>query len=145
MEWDQVKFVKGASWTNTSTTFLDITGLSFTGDANSKYDIEIVLCGKGSTINGVRFDMNFSSSGAGGTLSGITSGASNSADLVTFAIGAASATSSWTTINTDMTSYWKGAVTTGANSGTFTVRGSKTSSGTLTIYIGSVLKIRKIA
>lgn len=145
MEWDQVKFVSGANWTNTTATFLNITGLSFTGDINSKYDIELVICGQGSTINGVRFDINFSAAGAGGTLSGLASSASNAVDILGFTVGTASSTSSWTTANTDMCVYFKGAVTTGSSSGTFTVRGSKTSSGTLTVYTGSVLKIRKIA
>lgn len=146
MYWGSLFQVSGSDFGNTSTTFKDVPGLGFQADASSRYDIEIVISGKisGASTGGF-LQVAFSSTGASGTYAGLQGNTSTSAIVLGGTIGSVAASQFWATSNTDMCAYWRGVITTGVNAGMFTVQTATRTGGTMTTYIGSILKVKKIA
>lgn len=143
--WDSIISVSGSDFTTSSTTLVDVTGLTFAAASGVRYEVECTLYGGGgASAAGVRTAIAFSGSNAASNTyfwTGPTSG--TAATLACNALGTLTATSHWTAanINTVMKLY---AVIDTTSTGNITVQAAKTTSGTATIYIGSNLKIRRL-
>lgn len=143
--WDTIYHVTGSDFTTTNTSGADdITGLSHAASANSVYEVEAVLVGQSSTTAGVKFGVGFSAAAATGEFhvasnSG-TATAAQSAQALNGVIG-----SSWTTANSDSIARYTAMIRTGVNTGNITIQLGKITSGTATVFIGSVMKVKKLA
>jgi hypothetical protein len=126
----------------TSSTLSDITGLSFTAEANSDYEFEILLFLDNSGTFGSKFGLNYSSAGA--TVSGMIIGAvSNVTTPSGVILNFNTATSSYLTSISGGGISIKGILSTGANTGNFTPMFSS-DGGTTNISAKSFMKISKI-
>ena len=143
MYWDTFVRVTSSDFTTTSSSLVDITGLTFAALANSKYEIESVLSGSSSDANGVKVAISFSAAGSSGsfvTVGGISGGASASGNTV----GTAEPTGYWGFAGTTSGIWIKAIVVIGVNAGNITTQVLKVTGGTATIQTGSVMKIKKI-
>lgn len=144
MYWDSVVQVAGADFTTTSTSLVDITGLTLPVVANSLYEIEVVLRCQDSAANGYKIGMNYSAAGA--TMSmyylGLSSGSVTQGGLVT--LNSAGATLGATSAVNQLV-YVKAIFIIGVNAGNITMKIQSATAGTETVYIGSIMKIRKLA
>jgi hypothetical protein len=142
-------YVTGSDFTTTSTSLVDITGLSVALAVNSKYEVFVWLsCATSADINGIQFALNYSVAG-GGVEAWVTPGVftSNSAfrtDRFT-ALNTATGNRYLQTSAQDGFIVITGTVTTGANAGNLVVRCLKATSGTATVRIGSYIKVIKTA
>ena len=146
--WDSVVFTT-ADRATTNSTLTDIPDLSVALAINSWYEFEALLWMDSSTTAGGRVAHAYSAAGAIGGCNG--DGALNPASSNTTwhtQLGAAGGTSAsivLTTASTKGAVFLKGFVVTGANAGNLTIQQLKITSGTITTYKGSVLKVRKVA
>lgn len=142
--WDTLAKVASANFTTTSASLVDITGLTFAAAANALYEIETVLRVQSSSTNGCRPSIAFSGSGATGHH--LTFGASTTTSALTVAepLGTASPTYV-TSATTNQIITQKAIVVTGANTGNITVQMLSASGDTITVYIGSIMKIKRLA
>ena len=145
--WDSIVQVAGSDFTTTGQTLVDITGLLCGLLANSKYEFEAMLfVGTSAVTTGCKYGVQFSASGAAayavytGSLAS-TTGAITS----TNALNTACATAFLTTSGMLGMVIVKGFIVTGANAGNVTMQTMKVTSGTSTVKIGSMLKVRKVA
>jgi hypothetical protein len=135
--------VTGSNATSTSTSLVDIIGLGVVLSANSVYEFEAVLSVQSSSTAGNKYAVNYSTSGAtvegqiSGTLAASTMKCERMATLNT-------ASTAFVTVASTGGITIHGIVVTGANAGNFTVKHSKVTSGTSTIFINSFLKVTKI-
>lgn len=143
MYWDIVFQVSGLDYTTTDTTATPptITGLSAPLVANNKYEYEVRLVGQSSSSAGVRYRMNFSAAGASGTWYSVCSSTTTGVASFTNLYGSVQSPA-WTTASTDESLYISGIIVVGANSGNLTVDLNKVTSGTATVFIGSILKLK---
>lgn len=135
--------VAGSDATTTSTTLVDVTGLSIALLANTVYEIEAVLSiGTSSDTAGLGLGIEFSAAGASVEAGSI--GATTTSSSRTFRFNAfnTSSTVLMTTADGDGQAVIKGRVTVGANAGNLTIQHRKQTSGTSTIFIGSFLKVK---
>lgn len=142
-DWDTLVEVSGSDFNTGNTSLTDITGLTFAAVANTKYEIEGMLLGQCSDTNGCEFAVAFSAAGATGSYmgfapstSGTSGGGVNALGLATPAI--------WTTATTDMHIFIRSIVSVGVNAGNITLQVKKLTAGTVTVRIGSIMKIRKL-
>lgn len=145
--WDMYR-VSGTNVTTTSTTLVDITGLvTTTLSLNSNYEFEAIVAGATSASNtGIRYGVNVSGSPirvlacyTGSTTS------SAAADGFTNSNNVECTRTFYTMPNMNGLVYIKGMFTTGSTGApVFSIKHLKITSGTSTVYVGSVLKIRKI-
>jgi hypothetical protein len=130
--------VTGSNFTTTSTTLVNVTGLTLALSANTTYDIEAhVSCNAGS--GGCNFGINFSQTGAtveAQIVGGFNATGTRSARIAAFA----TATTGPYAESADNMALIKGRIVVGGNAGTFTIEVENASAGTTTVYIGSVLK-----
>jgi hypothetical protein len=134
--------VETSDFTTTSTTLVDITGLSVPLAANTVYELDSNLSLRSSSAAGIKVGVNFSAAGA--TIEATClHGASNAAYDRINAFNTASAV--FMTSITDGGDRIKGIITTGANAGNLTIQLLKVTSGTATSYIGSFMRVNKIA
>lgn len=145
MYWDAVYNVASSDFTTSSTTLVDVTGLSHAAAADSLYEVEVVLCGQSSSVAGVAPVIAFSAAGATGTWNATGTQTTAAATIVGNALGTVSSTVFWTTSTTNGTLKLAAMVKTGANTGNITAQIKKLTSGSLTVYIGSAMKIKKLA
>lgn len=147
MYWDTLDQVSGSNFTNTSTTLTDITGLSRALVANSTYEVDVMLRLQSTDSGGQNLAMQYSVAGA--FISMMLIGMTNSSNITTpggfNAFNTASGLTVATSINVDRFAWLKGIVVIGANAGNLTVQTKQNSAGTGTVYIGSILKLRKLA
>ncbi len=144
--WDSTVEVSGMDATTTSTSLVNITGLTFSAAINSVYEIEADLfCSTSADTSGMKFGVQYSAAGAsvGATTTGtFTSSSAGSSSIV--ALNSATSNTYLTTGSQLGDLTIKGHVTTGANTGNITIQFLKVSSGTATVKIGSVLKVKKM-
>ncbi len=145
MYWNTLAQVATSDFTTTSATLVDITGLTFAAATNSLYEIEASLKAQSSDTNGMKFTVAYSAAAATGAILYLGPAASTTFTGVTSALGTAEATALVTTATTDAIIFIKAVITTGANAGNITVQVQKVTAGTATIYVGSIMKIRKLA
>jgi hypothetical protein len=139
-----VSQVSGSDFTTSSTSLVDITGLTFAAAASKLYRVEVDLFGQNTGTAGMKIALAFSAAGAAGwhlTMSHTTSAAASTAINP---IGTASTTIYWTTATTDLTSKIIGTIVTGANTGNITAQALKVTSGTLTVHIGSTMTVTQL-
>jgi hypothetical protein len=137
--------VASSDFTTTSTTLVDVTGMSVALAANSTYLVAASISFRSTTTAGAKFALQYSVAGGAVEAGMLSQGATGT--LVSSRISALASASAAValTADTDMTAIITGRVTTGANAGNLTVQGLKVTSGTLTVYIGSVLSVTKVA
>lgn len=139
-------FVTGSDATTTGQVLVDITGMvSGTLSTSTQYEIEIAVRAASSSAAGISLGIHYSGTGSPtvaliGTInsSSVTAGAGiavSAVDTATTA-GLAYASSAGAVI-------LKGFVTTGSGAGAISVQHLKVTSGTSTIKVGSILKIKK--
>jgi hypothetical protein len=133
--------VSGSNFTTSSTSLVDITGLTFAASANTKYEIDGMLLGQSGSAGGVQFAVSFSAAGATGSYMAFSPSTSSASGGGVNVIGTATGQNVWTTTTTDLHTFIKSIVSVGANSGNITVQVKKTTSGSLTVYIGSRMTV----
>lgn len=135
--------ISGSDSTTSSTTLVDVTGLSVALLANSVYEFEAKLyVGTSADATGIRYGVNFSAAGA--TIEGGMIGPNSATVTRDEAIRAFNTSSSNVYLTaTSQNGYVliTGIVTTTTNAGNLTIQHLKISSGTSTVRIGSHLKI----
>ena len=135
-----------ASSTNTtSSTLVDISGMSFSASANSTYGFEIVLFIDNTHTDGSKFGIDYSTSGASVQcmVVGQTSSSGTSTDNLE-AFNTASTPAYLTSVSVGAVSL-KGIFSTGANAGSFTAQYLDVNgSGTTTIKAKSYMKVYQI-
>jgi hypothetical protein len=144
--WDNISQVAGSDATTTGQSLVNITGLTFAALANSKYEIEaVLLVSTSAVLTGCKYGINFSVAGAAAYVTyegAVTS--TTGAVTSTNALATACATAFLTTSAMTGLVVIRGIVTTGANPGNITIQHLKVTSGTSTVKVGSMLKVRKI-
>jgi hypothetical protein len=137
--------VSGSDFTTSSTTLVDITGLSVALVSGGTYEFEAVLtAGPGADTNGVQVGVQYSSTGSieAGLHAKAASATAFAAGRIT-AFNTASATLEGSA-NASLPVWIKGiVVTTGA--GNLTIQCLKPTSGTATVYQKSFLRVTRIS
>lgn len=142
--WDATAQVSGANFTTSSGTLTNITGLTYAATANALYEIESVLKYQANIGNGLFFAVNFSAAAATG--SAIFLGPNVAATAVQSAKPLATDSSAYGSVAaTDLVLTVKAVVTTGVNTGNITIQVRRNVGDTATVYVGSVLKIKRLA
>jgi hypothetical protein len=134
--------VTGSDAATSSTTLVDVTGLTLALLANTTYEFEAVLMVTTSAdASGTKYAVNFSAAGATveAAIVNPTSGTASRVERIS-AFGSTVVSTSLTTSGQSAGVIIKGTVTTGANAGNLTVQHLKQSSGTSTVRVGSYLK-----
>jgi hypothetical protein len=137
--------VSGADFTTTSTSLVDITGLvTATLSTATTYEFECVLTVNSSSTAGMAVGVQQSGTGSGQT--GVWSGTATNAAATGLAIGSNTlntAGAACVLVNGDGTITIRGFIKTGSSgSPTISMKVLKTTSGTATVRIGSVLRYR---
>ena len=135
--------VTGSNAINTGQTLVNIPGLSVALLPNATYEFEAVLSVQSSSNTGITYGVNYSAAGAtveaqiSGTLTATTkrSDRINALNVSTPAYVTVAATGGITI---------KGVIVTGANAGNLTISNAKTTSGTATTFINSLVKATRI-
>lgn len=137
-----ISAVSGSDATTTSLTAVNITGLTYACAASTLYEFEGVLVAGSSSAAGCKYAVQYSAAGA--TTGAVFSGA------VTTTTGAVTSVNALNSL--DATAFFTGSqksfvwvrgwLQTGANTGNLTLQQAKVTSGTATVYIGSMLKVR---
>ena len=137
--------VSGSDFTTSSTTLVDITGLSVALVSGGTYEFEAVLtAGTGADTNGVQVGVQYSSTGsieAGLHANAATATAFTAGRITAFNTASATLEGS---ANANLPVWIKGiVVTTGA--GNLTIQCLKPTSGTATVYQKSFLRVTRIS
>lgn len=130
----------------TSTTLVNITGMSISLQASSTYEIEVnLLCNVSAVTTGAGFGINLTST-TGAYFKGLMWGSTTtSANKMVLVDTWDTATSGWLTTSGSYGGVKLTArLTTGSTAPTLTVKALKTTSGTLTIWLWSYVKATKI-
>lgn len=145
MYWDSTVKVSSTNFSTSSTSLVDITGISFAASSNSLYELEIVFRVQSSDSSGIKMGIQYSTAGATGAI--VYEGTNNVGTVVTGGNTTLNTLSSTFLIaaTTDGIIFAKAIMVTGANAGNITMQVAKVTSGTATVYIGSVMKIKKLA
>jgi hypothetical protein len=142
--WDTVA-VLATQQDSTSTSAVDIPGLTAALLANTMYEFDILLEVQSSSGAGLRTGINFSAAGAAAEhyWAGLqTATAANQAVGITLGT---TPNQAWMAVATTpgVVKGW-GVIRVGPNAGNLTVQQQKVTSGTGSILVGSQLKVRKI-
>lgn len=136
-------YVTGSDFSTSSTSLVDVTGLTFAAAANTLYEIDVLLRISADNSNGMRVGVGYTTAGSDATIlvwGGVGANISNAAAELETANGLQSQV-----LATDATVkkavYMKGWLKTGVNTGNFTVKCLKVTSGNATVYIGSRLTV----
>lgn len=144
MYWDAIPQVSGSDFSTGNATLTDITGLTFAAAANTKYDVEGMLLGQSSDTAGVQFAVAFSGVGAVGSYMAFSPSTSSTSSGGVNQLGTAVGVTVWTSATTDLHTFIRSVVSTGANTGNITIQIKKITSGTATVFAGSIMKVRKL-
>lgn len=144
MYWDGFVRVYGGNFVTSSTSAVDVPGLIWAASANSLYEVDVFLAGRSSSSAGSKADINFSAAGATGTWIEFEDLSTLATFINVNVIGTMSAGGIWTATTADQGLIINAMVKTGVNAGNITVQALKITSGTLTIYSGSVMKVKKV-
>lgn len=133
--------VSGSDFATTSTTLVDITGLTYAAATNTKYEIDAMLIVQSTTTAGLQVAINYSAAGA--STSYWLSGGTSSPTTNTNDINAFDSVSSGFATESSVTKVLliRGLVVTTTNAGNIKLRIKKVTSGTATVYIGSRMTI----
>jgi hypothetical protein len=126
-----------------SLTAVNISGLSLSLQANSKYDFEAVISHASSTSAGLKFDLNFTTDEAtveSHIIGTLAAGTVRAARIYAFN----TLTAAFNTAGADGGATIKGTIITGANAGDLIVRHAKVTSGTSKIYKYSSITAKKV-
>lgn len=143
-DWDTLVEVSGSDFNTGNTSLTNITGLTFAAVANTKYEIEGMLLGQCSDTNGCDFCVTFSAAGATGSYMAFSPSASTTSGGGVASVGTAINAAVWTTATTDMHTFIRSIVNVGVNPGNITIQVKKLTAGTVTVRIGSIMKIRQL-
>jgi hypothetical protein len=137
--------VSGSDAATSSTTLVDVTGLSASLAANSVYWFTaslLTLTSADST--GTRYGVNFSAAGA--TIAASLMGSRTTTTAAADGISAFNtSTGSYMTSSAQSGGVqFSGRIATGANVGSLTIQHLKISSGTSTVKVGSCLTVTKV-
>lgn len=138
--------VTGSNATTTGQALVDVTGLSVALTTNAVYEFEAIMSVSTTAVTtGTAYGCNFSAAGA--AVEAQISGAATSTATKTLRINAFNTATALYLATSAQTGgiIIKGRVTTGVNPGNFTISHLKLTSGTSTIFIGSLLKITRIS
>jgi hypothetical protein len=134
-----------ADRTTTNLTATDVPDLIAALLANSTYEFEALLQAASSSTAGCKYSVNYSASGATAYVVYVGATSATTAGMAaTNALATLSATA-FIAVAADAEVWITGHVKTGANAGNLTIQQAKVTSGTATVRINSVLKVRKIA
>jgi hypothetical protein len=131
--------------TNSTTTFADVTGLTFTVAPNTDYIFEAwLIFQSNTTTTGIKFGVNGPTSPTAVviqthipiSLVSVTQGGARAYDSGT-------ASASVDTINSNLLAHVTGIIRNGANSGTLAIRFAAETTGIVKIMTGSVLRYRQ--
>lgn len=136
--------VSGSDFTTTSTTLVDVTGLSHAATANKAYLVQVFLRVQQSTANGMQFALAYSAAGATGHHMWTAATTSGTGITVENALGTAEATTLVRFATTDAPVVGAAAVAIGANTGNITVQVKAVTSGTVSIFIGSYMIVTQL-
>ena len=143
--WDTFVQVSGSDFTTSSTSLVNITGLTFPALANAKYEIEIVLATQSSDTNGLKVAVNFSAAGATGAFNTVGGGVVAVGAGVSGNVFGTAEPSAFVSVAATTATVWSEAIVViGANAGNITATILKVTAGTATVFIGSVMKIKKL-
>jgi hypothetical protein len=137
--------VTGSNFTTSSTSLVNITGLTFAASANKLYEVDALIKFQSSSTAGIRLSVAFSAAGATGEYSAMGNTNTTTAATDVNVFGTACATARATAANTDSFAHIKAAVTIAANAGNITIQILKATSGTATVYIGSRMTVTELA
>ena len=139
--------VTGSNFTTTSTSLVDITGLTFAAAASKLYEVDICLKAQKSDTAGMRCGVAYSAAGATGEVMvlGSVGTVGSSLGYSTNAVNTEVGFNLITVTNTDGIIWIKAVVTTGVNTGNITAQVRSVTSGTSTIYIGSRMTVTLLA
>ena len=145
--WTSYK-VSGSDFTRTAQTLADITGLvTGTLSTGTTYEFEATLwCTTSAVTTGVEFGVNVAGTGSPAAQAVYTGAVTSTtgATTSTNALTTADATAFLTTSAANGCVIIRGTFETGTGTPTFSIQGLKVTSGTLTVKIGSTLRIRKM-
>lgn len=141
--WDSVATTT-AQRDTTSTTVVDVPDLTAALLANTTYEIEVVLGVQSSSNTGMRVGLGCTAAGASQEMywgGFTTANAVSQAQSTSFA----QVTQVWNAVVATPLMVWgKGFVHTSAAAGNLTVQQAKVTSGTSSVLIGSLLKVKKV-
>ena len=139
-------YVAAGGTSTTSTTYVDITGLSVTLAASSTYRIECWLNMTSSSTAGVNIGATWPSGATVGLNGRAPTNSVSAQTYFTITTSGALASGAIVTVTTaGAPVYFNGIITTGVTSGVFKVGYAKVTSGTATANFGSHLVATKIA
>lgn len=136
-------WVKNIDFTTSSTSLVDITGLSVRLEAYSIYQFNVHLLANSNTTAGSNYGINFSAAGAtlAASILGRWTANTDRWDNRLIAFNTAASIASFTgTSNSSGAIELKGIVVVGANAGDLTIQCQKLTSGTTIVYMYSFLE-----
>lgn len=139
-------FVTGSDATTTGQSLVDITGMvSGTLSASTQYEVEIVIRAASSSAAGISVGIHVGGTGSPTVALIGTTNSSSTAAGASIAINGVDTASTAGLVYASSAGaiVLKGFVTTGTGTATISVQHLKVTSGTSTIKVGSVLKIKK--
>lgn len=136
--------ITGSDVTTSSTSLVDITGLSVALAANSVYEMEAHVLALSSTTDQNEYGVNYSAAGASidGTIRGYLFADTHVGSGEITAFNTATGPLQYT--SKGFLDFYC-LVTTGANTGNLTIQHLKVTSGTATAYVNSYMKVTKVA
>lgn len=141
--WDEYDSVSGSDFSTGSATLVDVTGITFAAQANALYEVEVMLLGQSSTNDGISFAVTFSAAGATGDMFYSANSVAGTTVVAVNTLGVGSG-AIWAVASTDLLCFARATVKTSTNAGNIKVQAAKLTAGTLTIYIGSTMKVKRL-
>jgi hypothetical protein len=138
--------VSGSDFTTTSTSLVNVTGLSLALAASSTYQFESLLFGLSSSAAGLGVGANFTGTGSPTCAFFVTGGTSGTGTVIGFLTAFNSPGTGFLIASNQLGPLWmKGFVKTDTGGANLVIQALKTTSGTATIKIGSSLTVWKMA
>lgn len=126
--------VAGSNFTTTSTSLVNITGLTFAASANALYEVDVLLRVQSSATGGIANAITFSGTATGQFLLFASSAV---ATAVSYSNAIGTQTNVLIGQNATDATVWIKAVVVTTTTGNITVQVAKGTSGTATVYVGS--------
>ena len=146
MYWTAIAQVSGSDATTTSTGATNVTGLTFAAAANKTYEIEAYLIATDSNTNGCLYTTAFSAAGAVGASTARTHAVAKNSPANNFTdLGALGTNTLHQIAATKIGVTIVAFVAVGATPGNITIQHAVVTSGTSTISIGSIMKVKLLA
>ncbi len=142
--WDTLVQVSGSNFTTNSSALIDITGLTFAAAINSVYEIECVLKYSANVGNGIGFAVTCSAAGSTGDFMFLSDSSNGTFLGNANVIGTATSLSYGQSLG-DNVAEIKTVVTTVGSTGNITIQTRNSATDVITVYVGSIMKIRKLA